>query len=97
MSTRARGLDDHTYRKRTAALRKYVQEHGAPCWLCGRPIDLGLPYTDRMSFTADHITPRALGGKLLGELRPAHRACNSRRGKRMSVEMIPKPKTTREW
>ncbi|QCP08809.1 HNH endonuclease [Micrococcus luteus] len=43
------------------------------------------------------MTRRALGGKLTGELRPAHRPRNSRRGKRMSIEMIPKPKTTRQW
>ena len=60
-------------------------------------IDFDLPYTHRMSFTADHIDPRGLGGKLLGEIRPAHRACNSSRGKRRTIEAIPKPVTTRAW
>ncbi|WP_113914199.1 HNH endonuclease [Micrococcus sp. KT16] len=58
---------------------------------------MGWAGPEGVSLTADHITPRALGGKLMGELRPAHRSCNSRRGKRMSIEMIPKPKTTRQW
>ena len=97
MSVRPRGLDDHTYRKRTATLRKQARDNGMPCWLCGKPIDFDLPYTHRMSFTADHIDPRGLGGKLLGEIRPAHRACNSSRGKRRTIEAIPKPVTTRAW
>ena len=93
----ARGLNDHTYVKRTQALRRHVQNTGAPCWLCGKTIDLGLPYTHRMSFTADHVDARGNGGSLLGEIRPAHRSCNSRRGKRRTIEAIPKPRTTRDW
>jgi 5-methylcytosine-specific restriction endonuclease McrA len=52
---------------------------GAPCWLCGLPIDPGLHYLDPMAGTADHITPLSQGGRIHGDLRPAHRSCNSRR------------------
>ncbi|RJO74903.1 HNH endonuclease [Nocardia panacis] len=64
--------------------------------MCKQPIDLELPYTEAMSFTADHIEPRSRGGALLGELRAAHRRCNSRRGNRANTQadLIP---TTREW
>ena len=89
--------NDHTYRKRNAALRAHVDRTGEPCWLCGQPIDLALPYTHPMSFTADHVEAIANGGKLLSELRPAHRRCNSSRGKKRVDELIPRPKTSRIW
>lgn len=94
---RPKGLDDHTYRKRTKALRDHVKRTGAPCWLCGQPIDMNLPYTHRLSFTADHVDARGNGGKLLGEIRAAHRSCNSSRGKGRVSENVPRPKTTRQW
>lgn len=89
--------DDRTYRKKTAALKAHVKRTGEPCWLCGQSIDLHLPYTHPMSFTADHVEAVANGGKLLGELRPAHRRCNSSRGKKRVGELISRPKTTRDW
>ncbi|MFL0579168.1 HNH endonuclease [Dietzia sp. 179-F 9C3 NHS] len=50
--------------------------HGDTCHLCGAP----------GATTADHVVPRALGGPdTLDNLRPAHAACNSSRGKE-SVE-----------
>ncbi|MFI1240488.1 HNH endonuclease [Nocardia salmonicida] len=67
-----------------------------PCWLCGLGIDLELPYTHPMSFTADHVIPRSKGGHLLGALRSAHRRCNSSRGNKVSVAAAPIP-TTRNW
>ncbi|MCL2795845.1 MAG: HNH endonuclease [Microbacteriaceae bacterium] len=87
----SRGYDDNEYRKRARALRHRRQ----PCWLCGKPIDYSLPYTDPMAFTADHVQPRALGGKLISELRAAHRSCNSRRGAR--AEHSGSVETTRNW
>ncbi|MDR1266596.1 MAG: HNH endonuclease [Propionibacteriaceae bacterium] len=78
--TKPRGLDDHEYRKRVKALRDLRIPR---CWICGRAIDYTLPPRHTMGFTADHVEPRSLGGDLYGELRPAHRACNSRRGNRV--------------
>lgn len=47
------------------------------CWLCGKP----------GADTADHIVPYGDGGSDdLSNLRPAHRSCNSKRGKRAPEE-----------
>ena len=48
---------------------------GAPCGLCGKPIDLNLPWPDPMSFVVDHVVPSSLGGSD-DLLRPAHNQCN---------------------
>lgn len=69
-------------RPETAAMRKsykyqqarkavLVRDRGI-CWLCSRP----------GADTADHVVPLALGGHPydMGNLRAAHRSCNSRRG-----------------
>ena len=65
---------------------------GAPCALCGRPIDYSLgmvldPRTGRrrphpMSFVVDEIIPVSKGGDPLdfANTRPAHWLCNARRG-----------------
>ena len=70
------------------------------CWICGEWIDLRLDYRDPASWTADHVIPIAEGGDLdYGELRPAHRACNSRRGRRIMKPPLPIDEfpTSREW
>lgn len=97
MVRRRARYDDRTYRKRAAALRRLVRDTGAPCWLCGCDIDLGLPYTHPMAFTADHVEALANGGNLYGELAPAHRSCNSARGKRRVGGQVKRPKTSRSW
>ena len=51
MSTNTK-YNDHEYRKRTAALRRAVETQGLHCHLCDKPIDLTLPYTHPLSFTA---------------------------------------------
>ncbi|GEM41965.1 HNH endonuclease [Nocardia ninae] len=86
------GLDSRAYRKARDRLRKQSQI----CHLCGNPIDLTLPHTDAQSWTADHINPRSLGGHILGEMRAAHRSCNSSRGNgtRQVHDALP---TTRDW
>lgn len=72
---------DREYRKRTAALKRKTKRENWPCWLCGREFDWSITdYQAPRAFTADHLEPLARGGRLLGELRPAHRGCNSRRG-----------------
>ena len=48
----------------------------ATCHLCGMPGS----WTDPVDpLTADHVVPRAEGGRW-SELLPAHRSCNARRG-----------------
>lgn len=57
------------------------ERDGRTCQLCGEPVDLTLPWTDRWSATLDHIVPYSLGGSDdESNLRLAHRSCNSRRG-----------------
>lgn len=87
-----KGLDHRAYRRATARLRA----NSSVCWICGLQIDLDLPYTDAMSFTADHVVPRSKGGSLLGELKAAHRSCNSKRGNRAQTDADRMP-TTRNW
>lgn len=66
--------NSHAYVQRRDALKRATAKNGWGCHLCGKPIDLTLPYTDRMSWTADHVLAVAGEGKgrMLGELRPAH-------------------------
>lgn len=65
---------------------------GAPCALCGKPIDYSLgmitdPRTGKrrphpMSFVVDEIVPVSQGGSpfTMENTRPAHYICNARRG-----------------
>ena len=88
---------DRSYRAKAAALRKATSDNGWPCHLCGKPIDMTLPYTHPLAFTADHLDALANGGNLLGELAPAHRRCNSRRGRKRLAHQVRAPKTTQAW
>lgn len=72
---------DGEYQKRREVLKRRCRRDGTPCWLCGKPFDWTVDQErDPMSFTADHVVPIAKGGRMTGELKPAHRSCNSRRG-----------------
>lgn len=72
----------HAYHSRVARERRRLTRDPslAVCWLCGEPIDMGLPYLHERAFTLDHVVPIDRGGRVLGETRPAHRSCNSSRG-----------------
>jgi len=73
-------------------LRARWRAIGAPCGICGRPIDYSLgmitdPLTGKrrphpMSFVVDEIVPVKYGGDPLSfeNTRPAHWLCNARRG-----------------
>jgi hypothetical protein len=54
---------------------KLVRESATHCWLCGEGHRADDP------FTADHVVPSDPRSALL----PAHRSCNSRRGRREAV------------
>jgi hypothetical protein len=86
--------DLRAFRNAAARLKRQAMKHGLVCWLCGEPFDWTLDYRDPMSFTADHVAPLARGGAINGPLKPAHRACNARRGDGRRAERIP---TTRRW
>lgn len=95
--TTATKYSDRSYRAKAAALRKATSDGGWPCHLCGKPIDMTLPYTHPLAFTADHLDAIANGGQLLGDLAPAHRRCNSRRGRKRLAHQVRAPKTTQAW
>ncbi|MFE2997989.1 HNH endonuclease [Nocardia sp. NPDC059246] len=86
------GLDHRAYRKARDRLRRQSQV----CHLCGTGIDVSLPPTDAMSWTADHIVPRSKGGHLLGEMKAAHRRCNSKRGNKTGAQ-VHQLRTSRVW
>lgn len=71
--------NDREYTRRRDALKRMARRDDLPCWLCGNAIDFELDYKHPMSFTADHVEAVAAGGSMTGPLKPAHRACNSRR------------------
>lgn len=69
------------WKKRVARERRRLERQPelAVCWLCGDPIDMGLPVHHQRAFTLDHVVPIARGGAEMGESKPAHRECNSSR------------------
>jgi len=79
----AREWPRHSTRHRRGLGRAYEIARAAlaglfprgPCWICGCEGS----WTDPADpLTADHVTPRSLGGG--ADLRPAHMSCNRRRG-----------------
>ncbi|WP_425577211.1 HNH endonuclease [Nesterenkonia rhizosphaerae] len=90
--------NDRSYIAKRDQLKSVARRQNLPCWLCGQSIDFDLPWKHPMSFTADHIDPIALGGSMTGELRPAHRSCNSRRGVgRGTVPTVKPVPTSVDW
>ena len=75
---------------RRDSIRARWRAIGAPCWICGHPIDytLGMVTVDGkrrphpMSFVVDEVVPVKYGGDPLDfdNTRPAHYICNARRG-----------------
>lgn len=75
--------------KVTDKLRLAIYERDAyTCQLCSESVDATLHYQDRMSATLDHIIPQSwmlIPDHSEGNLRLAHRGCNSTRGDRVSA------------
>jgi len=96
--------NDRAYVAKREALKRQARKTGAPCHLCGKPFDWTREsdpdyWKHPMAFTADHIEAVGVGGSMTGQLKPAHRSCNSRRGMKAlnSITAAPAPKTSREW
>lgn len=96
--------DLRAYRNKAQTLKRKTKLLNLPCHLCGKKIDTTLPFLDPHAFTADHIIPLAKGGHVLGELKPAHRICNSKRQtkpinktQQQPTKQINKPKTKYQW
>ena len=60
--------------------------HGLVCHICCEAIDASLPrgYREPASLVMDHVVPLSRGGAdALSNIRPAHWACNARKGSRV--------------
>ncbi|OXN01645.1 HNH nuclease [Bifidobacterium vansinderenii] len=67
------------YRRRQEQRR--WRASGAPCYICGRPIDYSLKSPDPWSFVIDETLPLARGGRVChSNSGPAHRWCNGLKG-----------------
>lgn len=91
--------NDRAYVAKREALKRQARKTGAPCHLCSKPFDFDLDWKHSMAFTADHLDAVGAGGSMTGQLKPAHRSCNSRRGMKAlnSLTATPAPKTSRVW
>lgn len=70
-------------------MRARILEESNVCWLCGQP----------GADTVDHIVPLKVApqlGEVPGNLAPAHRSCNSRKGAQFASEVLPLP-ASRRW
>lgn len=76
------GLKGRRWRTLCAQVRASSDVHVCP--LCRRLIDLDLPPRHPLSFSVDHINPRAIGGARydLVNLQAVHYGCNSSKGAR---------------
>jgi hypothetical protein len=84
--------NDRHHVARTQRLRRAEQQANIPCYLCGQPFDwqgeAARGHRGPWSWTADHVLPIAQAlsmgmtqpQALRGEIRGAHRACNTRKG-----------------
>ena len=69
--------------------RNAIRKSGAPCGICGAPIDYTLPYLDPLEFVVDHIVPLIKGGTdTLDNKQAAHRKCNAAKGKRDHAPIV---------
>lgn len=75
--------------------RELLARIGAPCHICGKPIDYTLPYrypdgtVNPASFVADHVHAYARGGAdRIENKRPAHARCNSAKGDRPHAAIL---------
>lgn len=64
-------------------LAEVAARDGFVCGWCGLPVDLAVPWPDRMSKSLDHIVPLSKGGgHELGNVQLMHLGCNSSKGAR---------------
>ena len=75
-------MTDDIHSARWRKLRKAVLQRETVCYLCGQPVDKGLPSNSPMGAEVDHVAPRAHGGAVYDEsnLHLVHRRCNSQKG-----------------
>lgn len=95
------GNPRRTNGSRRTRLRNRVRAMGLPCHICGMPIDYSLPAGDPMSYELDEILPVSKGGSPYdpGNVAPAHRVCNQRKGNRTTQDASKTPRLplSRRW
>ena len=65
------------------SLYQILVRDGYRCGICGKLIDVSLPFNHKMSATIDHINPLSKGGShCWNNVCAAHLSCNSRKGNR---------------
>lgn len=78
--------------------RRIVLEHAVACTWCGCAISTTLPVGHPQKATADHVTPRAMGGTHdLDNLVPACFMCNCRRQNRSPNVLLPPRQRSQDW
>ena len=71
-------------RKANGARRRHVvrwlRSQGRPCWICGLPIDYGVPPGNPGAFECDELVPVSRGGSPFDRdnVAAAHRCCTCR-------------------
>jgi 5-methylcytosine-specific restriction endonuclease McrA len=86
MSSKYDGRSSVRWRK----IRKQVLEASDVCWLCGKP----------SADTVDHVLPLSVYPELahdMGNLRPAHKSCNSSKGAGLDMEKARPMPRSRRW
>jgi hypothetical protein len=88
--SRYAGRSTRRYKKTRAAFHEACRTHvnadgtiGAPCWLCGGPIDYSLVHPHPECFNLDHaytVTDRPELAEDPANYRPSHKHCNEERG-----------------
>lgn len=65
------------------------QRDGCDCWICGKPVQEGLPQGHPWSATIDHYHEKSRGGgNSIDNLQLAHRFCNMARSNNL-IEITP--------
>jgi 5-methylcytosine-specific restriction endonuclease McrA len=85
MTRHTRGRSTRRYRRLRREFKATCEACNEHCWLCGRPIDYGLPGGHPDSFSLDHRIPLADAPELAEDpanFAPSHLGCNTRRGRR---------------
>ena len=74
---------------RRRALVARVRALGAPCHICGLPIDYSLPGGHPLSYELDELVPVSKGGSPIdpSNVAPSHRCCNAWRGNK-SIDRV---------
>jgi 5-methylcytosine-specific restriction endonuclease McrA len=80
-----REYDTTEYRTNRQTLIEYTWRFHIPCWICLQSFD------SVNDISADHYIPLSRGGTNdISNLKPAHKQCNTHRGKGHRVELYPR-------